>query len=99
MITVGEGLCTGLEVFRCVNDGVGLIVVLNDLKKSLDGISLFPQSGDLFIDARHGEKHLQRFPQAVLHVLRGIAVESEGGRGGNIGQPVLHRHQLAPECD
>jgi len=62
MIEVGKSLRTGLEIFGGIDNGVRIVVVLDDFQESLDRIAFSPQAIDLFIDAGHGKQHLNGLP-------------------------------------
>ena len=68
MIPVGEGIRTGLVIFGRIDNSVGLIVILDDIKDSLHGITLFLQAPDLLIDPGHGKEHFCDIPWRLFHV-------------------------------
>ena len=95
----GERIRTRLEVFRGINDRISIVVVLYDVQDALHRVAVLLQTPDLLLYTRHGEQHPERFDKTMLHIPRGIPVEREGRRGGDIWDAVLERGKLSPISD
>ena len=77
---------------------MGVVIILQNVKDAVDGISGLLQPANLFLDFRHGEQHFHQFGGALLQDLCGLPVKGEGRGGGNKGDVQLHRHRFAPDC-
>ena len=95
---IRKALCAGLESFRCIDDGICIVVALYQRKRVLNVIAVWLELFQLLCQPREPEYHIRKLRGGVLHVLRGDLIEGKGACGDDHRHVVLPGVQLAPEA-
>ena len=95
-VFIREALRTGLELRGSIDNGVGVLVVLDQVQDAFHRVAGGLQAAHILIDFGHGSEKGQQLAEALLHDFGRFLIEGKGCGGGNKGDTQLQGHGLAP---